>query len=154
MLVATAIGPVDVVLLMGGRSSWNLGNTMVSLGASLALNLLLLPRDGLAGAAVAFAAGVLLNNLLPLVEVWWSLRLHPLGPGTGMAAVLAVVGFGLPGLLVWARVGPTLAGLMVYAAVGCVLYAVLLWRFRHRLEWEALRGVLPGAGRPAVASKA
>ena len=33
MLVATAIGPVDIVLLMGGRSMWNLFNVVVALGA-------------------------------------------------------------------------------------------------------------------------
>ena len=57
MLVATAVGPVDVVLLMGGRSSWNLVNTVLALGANLALNFALTPRYGLAGAAVAMAVG-------------------------------------------------------------------------------------------------
>ncbi len=85
MLVATAVGPVDVVLLMGGRSSWNLVNTVVALGANLALNVALIPRYGLAGAAVASAVGILLNNLLPLAQVWRSMGLHPFGPGAGVA---------------------------------------------------------------------
>ncbi|HEV3397924.1 MAG TPA: polysaccharide biosynthesis C-terminal domain-containing protein, partial [Actinomycetes bacterium] len=71
---------------MGGRSAWNLANTVLALGANLALNFALTPRWGLAGAAVAFAAGILLNNLLPLVQVWRSMGLHPFGPGTGVAA--------------------------------------------------------------------
>ena len=157
MLVATAVGPVDVVLLMGGRSSWNLFNTLVSLGANLALNFALTPRYGLAGAAVAFAVGILLNNLLPLVQVWRSMGLHPFGQGTGVAAALSAVSFGLVGLGIRALLGPTVAGLVAYAAAGVGLYAVLLWRFRDRLEWEALRGILrrragrsrsmgPGAG--------
>jgi O-antigen/teichoic acid export membrane protein len=155
MLVATAVGPVDVVLLMGGRSSWNLVNTLVSLGANLALNFALTPRYGLAGAAVAFAAGILLNNLLPLVQVWRSMGLHPFGPGTGVAAVLSAVSFGLAGLGLRALLGPTPAGFVAYAVAGCGLYAALLWRFRDRLEWQALRGILrrpgprpigPGAG--------
>jgi O-antigen/teichoic acid export membrane protein len=146
-----------VVLLMGGRSSWNLFNTLVSLGANLALNFALTPRYGLAGAAVAFAVGILLNNLLPLVQVWRSMGLHPFGQGTGVAAVLSAVSFGLVGLGIRALLGPTVAGLVAYAAAGVGLYAVLLWRFRDRLEWEALRGILrrragrsrsmdPGAG--------
>jgi O-antigen/teichoic acid export membrane protein len=142
MLVATAVGPVDVVLLMGGRSSWNLVNTVVALGANLALNFALTPRYGLAGAAVAFAAGILLNNLLPLVQVWRSMGLHPFGPGTGMAAILSAVSFGLVGLVLRALAGPTVAGFLAYAVVGCALYAGLLWRFRDRLEWEALSGIL------------
>ena len=142
MLIATAVGPVDVVLLMGGRSSWNLANTVLALAANLALNFALTPRYGLAGASVAFAVGILLNNLLPLVQVWWSMGLHPFGPGTGVAAALSAVSFGLLGLVLRAVAGPTVAGFVVYAVAGCGLYAVLLWRFRDRLEWEALSGIL------------
>jgi len=142
MLVATSVGPVDVVLLMGGRSSWNLINTVVSLGANLALNVALIPRYGLAGAAVASAVGTLLNNLLPLAQVWRSMGLQPFGPGVGVAAALSLVSFGVVGVVLRALVGPTFAGLAVYAVVGCGLYAALLWRFRDRLEWQALRGIL------------
>jgi O-antigen/teichoic acid export membrane protein len=151
MLVATAVGPVDVVLLMGGRSSWNLVNTVLSLGANLALNFTLTPRWGLAGAAVALAVGILVNNLLPLLQVWRSMGLHPFGPGTAVAAGLSAVSFGLVGLALRALAGPTVAGFVAYAVGGCALYAALLWRFRDRLEWEALRGILRrrGAGRRA-----
>ena len=142
MLVATLVGPVDVVLLMGGRSSWNLINTVVSLGANLALNVALIPRYGLAGAAVASGVGTLLNNLLPLGQVWRSMGLHPFGPGVGVAAALSLVSFGLVGVVLRALVGPTPAGLAAYTVVGCGLYAALLWRFRDRLEWQALRGIL------------
>jgi O-antigen/teichoic acid export membrane protein len=152
MLLATAVGPVDVVLLMGGRSAWNLANTLVALAANLALNFALTPRYGLAGAAVAFAAGILLNNLLPLVQVWRSMGLHPFGPGTGVAAALSAVSFGVVGLVLRAALGPTLTGLVAYAVVGCGLYAALLWRFRDRLEWEALRGIL--RRRPRVPTEA
>jgi len=146
MLVATAVGPVDVVLLMGGRSSWNLLNTIVALGANLALNFVLTPRFGLAGAAVAFAVGILLNNLIPLVQVWWFLGLQPFGPGVWVAAALSAVCFGAVGLAARALLGPTVPGLVVYMLAGCALYAALLWRFRERLELTALRGLLARRG--------
>jgi O-antigen/teichoic acid export membrane protein len=151
MLVATACGPVDVVLLMGGKSSWNLANTLVALGANLALNFALTPRYGLAGAAVAFAVGILLNNLLPLVQVWWFLRLHPFGAGVWVAAGLSAVSFGLVGLAIRALLGPTVIGFVAYALVSCVVYAALLWRFRDRLDWAALRGILRRRGGQASA---
>jgi O-antigen/teichoic acid export membrane protein len=154
MLAATAIGPVDVVLLMGGRSSWNLVNTLVALAANLGLNFALTPRYGLAGAAVAFAVGILLNNLIPLVQVWWSMGLHPFGLGTGVAAALSAVSFGLVGLGARALLGPTLTGFVAYAAVGCGLYAVLLWLFRDRMEWEALRTILKRTRSTAGAASA
>jgi O-antigen/teichoic acid export membrane protein len=146
MLVATVVGPVDVVLLMGGRSSWNLINTIVSLGANLALNFVLTPRFGLAGAAFAFAVGILLNNLLPLVQVWWFLGLHPFGQGVWVAAALSAVCFGVVGVAVRALLGPTVPGLVLYGLVASVLYAALLWRFRERLEVAALRGLLARRG--------
>jgi O-antigen/teichoic acid export membrane protein len=146
MLLATAVGPVDVVLLMGGRSSWNLLNTVVSLGANLALNFVLTPRLGLAGAAIAFAVGILLNNLLPLAQVWWLLHLHPFGPGVWVAAALAAVCFGVLGLVTRALLGATVPGLVLYGLAGGALYAALLWRFRDRLEVAALRGLVTRRG--------
>jgi hypothetical protein len=39
--------------------------------------------------------------------------------------------------------------------LGCGLYAVLLWRFRDRLEWQALSGILRRRGpRPRSAGGA
>jgi O-antigen/teichoic acid export membrane protein len=154
MLAATAVGPVDVVLLMGGGSGWNLANTVAALAANLALGVALVPRFGLAGVAVASAAGNLVNNLLPLLQVRRSLGLHPFGPGVGVAAALSAVSFGLVGLGLRALLGPTAAGLAVYAAAGCGLYAALLWRWRDRLAWPALQGILgrrarAGPARPA-----
>ena len=55
MLVATAVGPVDIVLLMSGKSLWNLLNTAVAVTANIVLNLLLIPHLGITGAAIAWA---------------------------------------------------------------------------------------------------
>jgi hypothetical protein len=78
--------------------------------------------------------------------------LHPFGPGTGVAAALSAVSFGVVGLVLRVALGPTLTGLVAYVVVGCGLYAALLWRFRDRLEWEALRGIL--RRRPRVPTEA
>ena len=61
---------------------------------------------------------------------------------TGVAAALSAVSFGAVGLVLRATLGPTLTGFAVYAVVGCGLYAALLWRFRDRLECQALRSIL------------
>jgi O-antigen/teichoic acid export membrane protein len=153
MLAASAVGPVDVVLLMGGGSGWNLANTVAALTVNLALTVALVPGHGLAGAAVASAAGTLVNNLLPLLQVRRSLGLHPFGPGVGVAAAASAVSFGLVGLGLRALLGPTVAGLAAYAVAGCGLYAALLWRYRERLAWQALRGILdrPAGRRPVGA---
>lgn len=90
MLVASGIGAVDVVLLMGGKSIWNLANTVASLTLNLVLNLLLIPRLGITGAAIAWSVSILVNNLAPLTHVWAFLWLHPFGSAVARAALSAV----------------------------------------------------------------
>ena len=46
MLVSMATGPIDTVLLMAGKSGWNLANTAVALGLNVGLNLVLIPASG------------------------------------------------------------------------------------------------------------
>src|SRR6185312_5907713 len=55
MLVATWCGAVDVVLGMAGRSVWTMNNAIAALVADLVLNIILIPRMGIVGAAIAWA---------------------------------------------------------------------------------------------------
>jgi O-antigen/teichoic acid export membrane protein len=142
MLVATGIGPVDVVLLMGGRSFWNLFNVVVALALNLALSFLLVPRIGIAGAACAWAAAILFNNVAPLAEIRAFLKLHPFGPGFAPVAASALACFGVLGLAVRETAGLTVVSFIAFLAVACPLYAVLMWRFRHRAELSLLAGTL------------
>ncbi|HEY8018323.1 MAG TPA: flippase, partial [Actinomycetota bacterium] len=75
MFLATAVGPVDVVLLMAGKSSWNLINTLAALILNVTLNLILIPRMGITGAAIAWSVSIACNNLLPLAQTWKVLHL-------------------------------------------------------------------------------
>lgn len=153
MLVATGIGPVDVVLLMGGKSSYNLINTIAALSANVALNLLLIPRLGIVGAAIAWSVSILINNLAPLAQVWAMLRIHPFGAGSPIAAAAAVVLFGGVGLVVRSTFGESLIVLLVYGAIVTAIYAAVLWRFRSPLELRSFslrrRPKRNGAAEPA-----
>ena len=82
MLVATGCGMVDMVLAMAGRTSWNLVNVLIALAVTIGLDVLLIPRYGALGAAVGLACAVVVNNLLPLVQVGRACGLHPFGRGT------------------------------------------------------------------------
>ena len=142
MLIAMACGPVDVVLLMAGKSSWNLLNTVVALSLNIGLNLVLIPRLGISGAAIAWAVSIAANNIMPLIEVRYLLRLDPFGPGFLTAVGATVVCFAVPGIIVRSIAGPTLAGLVVFAAVSLPAYGIALWRFRSTFRLAELRGVL------------
>jgi O-antigen/teichoic acid export membrane protein len=142
MLVATAVGPVDIVLLMGGKSSWNLANTVVALVVNVTMNLLLIPRWGIAGAGVAWGASILVNNLLPLAQVWVFMGLHPFGAGSLMAGGSALVSFGLVEGLARSLGAASLASLLLAVLVGGVLHVAILWRFREPLHILTLVGAV------------
>jgi O-antigen/teichoic acid export membrane protein len=139
MMVATAVGPVDVVLLMGGKSLWHLLNTLVALALNIGLNLILIPRMGIVGAAVAWSASILFNNLAPVIQVWLLLRLHPFGPAFWRVTGSAALCFGLLALLVRGLMGPSLAGFVTSTLVAIALYVALLWRSRRELRLWVIR---------------
>jgi O-antigen/teichoic acid export membrane protein len=155
MLVATACGPVDMILLMTGRSSTNLANTAFALALNVGLNLLLIPRWGMTGAAVAWAVSIAANNLVPLAQVRRSTGMHPFGRGTVAAAFAAVVCVGVPAAVVRLTIGPTVGGLLIALAVGGAAYALVLVRLRGVLRIDGLRAAFAERGRrPAAAESA
>ncbi len=78
MLLATACGPVDSVLLMAGHSWLSLRNSTVALAVNVGLNLVLIPLDGIRGAAIAWSVAIVVRNLLPLFQVRRHLAMWPL----------------------------------------------------------------------------
>ncbi len=80
MMVCTAFGHLDNVLLMGGRARLSLLNVGASLALMSVLYAVLTPRYGLMGAAVAWAVGLLAYNLGPWPYVRRSLDIRGLGP--------------------------------------------------------------------------
>lgn len=146
MLLSTAMGPVDMVLLMGGKSGWNLINTMTSLTANITLNFLLIPQFGIEGAAIAWAVAVALNNILPYIEVRVMLHITPFAAPGLVPALSALVSYGVIGVAARIVLGPTIGALALALALGSGLYFLLLRRFGTRLEFGSLR-----PGRLAVA---
>ena len=129
MLVATGCGMVDMVLAMAGRTSANLGNVLIALTVTVGLDVLLIPRLGALGAALGLAGAMLVNNLLPLAQVHRGTRLHPFGPGTRCAALLAAGCFG-PVLFIPAAV---VAAVPAYVAGAWLLRGTLmLGAFRRK----------------------
>jgi len=142
MLIATGIGPVDMVLLMGGRSFWQLFNVAGALVVNVVISLILIPRIGITGAAVAWAGSLIFNNVAPLLEVRAFLRLHPFGRGFPYAAVSTLFCFGVVGAAFRHFAGQSVPGFLVFAVVSCVLYGLLVWRFQQPLDLHELRAAV------------
>jgi O-antigen/teichoic acid export membrane protein len=134
MLVAMAAGPVNVVLVMAGKSSWNLFNVAIALLTNIALNVVLIPPFGITGAAIAWAATILVSNVAALVEVRWFLNLRPLGRGFGIVAGISSVCYGAVGLVVRLAFGTALPVFILFAALSTALYLALIWHFREALH--------------------
>jgi O-antigen/teichoic acid export membrane protein len=139
MLVNMATGPVALVLLMGGKSSWNMMNAGGALAVNVLLNLILIPRFGITGAAVAWAASIVVGNLVSLVQVWFYLGLHPLGHSFVVVSVGAAACFGGLGLGAREAFGPSPLTLAVFLPLATVGYVAVLRRFRGTLSIDALR---------------
>lgn len=144
MLVATATGARDVMLLMAGRSGLSLVNQSAALGVNLVLNVLLIPPFGIAGAAAARAAGLLVRTLLALVQVRRILGMSPASAGLFWAGGSAAVSFAAVPLAVRLVAGPGPAALVGGLVPGAILYLVLLWAGRERLALTAFASLLPG----------
>jgi O-antigen/teichoic acid export membrane protein len=138
MLLASATGPVDWVLLMGGKSGWNLLNTALALAVNIALNLVLIPRIGITGAAIAWAASIIVNSVVPLLEAWLLLGMHPFNLGGLLAAAASVVCFGGVAVTIRAFLGDGVLALIVSIVASSVLYLGIVWRSRGLLDVEAI----------------
>ncbi len=137
MLIATACGAVDAVLLMAGRSTLTMINSWVALILNVGLNIWLLPHIGIVGAAVAWAAAILATNLVPLVQVKVTLGVHPFGLITTLAAVAPITLFGLVPWLVSLWSNDLLVAIATFVLLSTV-YALLLWRWRGALGLKSL----------------
>ncbi|HEV7865593.1 MAG TPA: polysaccharide biosynthesis C-terminal domain-containing protein [Acidimicrobiia bacterium] len=152
MLVATAVGTVDMVLLMGGKSSWNLINTVVGLSSNIILNFVLIPRYGGTGAAIAWSSSIIFTNLAPLVQVWKFLGMHPFGRGFPKVVLAAGASYGALGLVLRMALGTSLTVFALYQVVALLLYLPMLWRHREALQLTVLMEELKRKNRRKTAA--
>lgn len=137
MLIATGCGPVDMVLLMGGRSVLSLFNTGLALVVMVSLDLVLIPAYGVLGAAIGWSAAIATNNLLPLIQVHRTMGMQPISASTVRAAGLTVL-VGAAALMVRLLLGANVLGLLVAGALTAVCFVAGLWWWRVPLELDAL----------------
>jgi O-antigen/teichoic acid export membrane protein len=152
MLIATAMGPLDVLLLMAGRSTLSLINAVTALALDIAGCLILVPRMGMTGAAVSWAVAILVRNSLCWLQVFRTLRITPVSRDS-----IQIIG-----LLIAIFVGLPVAGRLLFPAgfgtdaavlgAAVVLYAALLWWRRKSLIFKVPgpRSGLAAAGLPGL----
>ena len=80
-LIDAGTGPCGLMLNMSGRPLWNMVDNIAVLVLNVALNLVLIPRFGIVGSAVAWAISLGVVNLARLAQVWWTMRMVPFDAG-------------------------------------------------------------------------
>ena len=145
MLLATACGQVDLVLITAGRSRWSLFNGLLAVLVNVAVDVALIPRAGITGAAIGWAAALAVSNLVPLAQVAWVARIHPFGRGPAAAIAVTAVAFGAVPLAARTVLGPGLAASLAGVAAGTLLAVAGLWCGCGALRLAAF----PGRPRPS-----
>ncbi|MDN4161717.1 lipopolysaccharide biosynthesis protein [Nocardioides abyssi] len=143
MLLAVGSGPVDTLLLMSGRSGLSMTNGLVALVVDVVACLVLVPRTGIVGAALAWALALAVRCTL---GIWQVRRVVDLGSGVwgvpALAGGVALACFGVPGLLVALTLDPSPAVVLLLAALGTVAYVAALAALADRLALATAVGAL------------
>jgi O-antigen/teichoic acid export membrane protein len=148
MLVASACGLVDMVLLMLGRSWLSTINVLIALVLNIVLNLALAPTWGMIGSATAWVVAILTTNLLPL---WQTSRvgLHPGGEPLATVTSIAAVTIFVPLLVARLVFGTGLASFAIAFTIALAAYCAALYRARRKALLDRfvndLRGGREGA---------
>jgi O-antigen/teichoic acid export membrane protein len=130
-----SVGGCGAIIRMAGWTRMSFVNTLVSSVSNVLLNLVLIPRFGIVGAALATGFSFVLNNALNLGQVWWYLRILPYDR-KWVKPVVAGLGAGLLayGLQAWMPLASTALSLAVPAVVFGACYLGLL--ILQKLERE------------------
>lgn len=75
--VNASTGPTGVILVMTGKQRWESLNTLGILGSNVVLNLILIPRFGIEGAAIATTTSIGIINIAKLLETYKEFKFHP-----------------------------------------------------------------------------
>lgn len=138
MLVSLGTGNVGTVLLMAGRSGWVLADKVVALTVNVGLNVLLVPEHGMTGAAIAWAAAIVVDNLLAATQVGRLLDVRPVNRGMVTAAFAACLCYGVVAFAGRLVLGDRVLSLLVVIVVATALYVLALRPYRDVLDLDHL----------------
>lgn len=138
MAFSTAAGTVQTILLMGGRSSWQLADKAFALVLNLVLNLMLVPGWGIEGAAVAWAVTIVADTLIVVWQVQRMMGIRPDGRHVLMAVVTALGVVGGIGIVARLAFGSSMTVFVATLVVAATVYLAVSWKLREALGLTAI----------------
>ena len=91
LLIAVSTGPVGITLAMTGHQKWNVYNAIALAAVSVSLTVILVPRMGIAGAALAAGVAQALVKIARLVQVRFLLKISPYDRSSLKVALTAAI---------------------------------------------------------------
>ncbi|MEH3032544.1 MAG: polysaccharide biosynthesis C-terminal domain-containing protein [Aeromicrobium erythreum] len=143
LAVQTAAGAVQSVLLMAGRSRWQLYDKSGSLVLMVALDLALVPVLGVLGAAIAWAVTIVADTAVVVLQVRRGLEVRAGSARPLLAAGLVLSVVAVPAVLARWWVGPSPVTLLGTVVVLGAAHVVVAWRLRERLGLPDLLAARP-----------
>ncbi|MBU4174945.1 MAG: flippase [Actinobacteria bacterium] len=156
-VVHTLLGPNDRILVAYGKTRLLLVDIVATAALNVALNMTLIPRWGINGAALATVISLVLANILFSSQVFRSHRLHPFSWNYAKSVIASTAGILVLYYPLKLGLKVTCWVLPLYYAVflGVSLAAVILTgsvddtdRALYRAIKRRFSGILSGAGRP------
>ena len=135
-MLSMSAGGVQSVLLMSGKSRWQLLNKLSSLVVAVTLNFTLVPVWGLYGAVTAWASALLIDTFLASYQVF---RLVGIRASLREMAPSLFLGAAVPtacALVSLTFLGQSVLGVIVYVVLLVPVYGAVLYRFRKALGIE------------------
>jgi len=138
MLCQSVTGNNAVALNMAGKSTINLVIGIIALSTNVLANVLLIPRMGMNGAALAWLITIGITQTLTSWALYRTTRLHPFTSSLIVSALAALVSFGGVVLIVGYTLGIGFQT-MGYAVVGgSILYVIILYWTRSLFSVQDL----------------
>ena len=147
-LVDVGTGMCGAILNMTGYTGLKLANNILSLVLSILINVILIPRWGIVGAAVSALSATLILNLVRIVEVYVIMKILPYNRSFFKPIAAGAITFVVSVLLSqWLPFDEGREGLIQLAFRAALIFAVfigLVWSMRlseeDRLIWDRFIG--------------
>jgi O-antigen/teichoic acid export membrane protein len=148
-LLNAGTGPCGTLLNMSGRVRMNMYNNIGVLVVNIGLNLALIPKFGITGAAVAWSVSLAVVNVARVVEVQVIFGVMPFARAT-LKIPLAAASAAAAAIAVRLLVGDEMAQVALGIAAGAIVYCLVLWLFGFENEDVLAARSIMGRGRPEI----
>ncbi|MBD3287659.1 oligosaccharide flippase family protein [candidate division KSB1 bacterium] len=125
----TVVGASGLMIMMIGKPKINTINSLIILIIKIILNIILIPKFGLLGAAFAGAVSILLMDIMRVCEVYYILKIHPYSIKFIKPLIAAAASFAVISLVTnkSGSISTTIPELILYAALFLGSYFSVLY---------------------------